>query len=356
MTRLRPVAIAVSLLMLGGSAAAQVQLAPQGADPLAKTGKLPDKPVKTRTIKPPPSKKEATPSAKSAPDTKTEATAPEDPNADLVYGAYQRGMYKTAFDLAMKRAQEKNDPAAMTMLGELYANALGVKRDYGKAIEWYQRAIALGDREAMFALAMMRISGKGGATDNEAAAKLLASSAKLGEPKAAYNLALLYMDGQTLPQDFKRAAELLRFAADAGNPEAQYALATFYKEGRGVEKNLYKSVRLLQAASVAGNVDAEVEYAIALFNGTGTDKNEPAAVSLLRKAARQNSAIAQNRLAHVLVFGMGAPVDKVDGLKWHIVAKTAGKGDLQLDEAMAQATPEEREKAQAAARKWLGVK
>jgi TPR repeat protein len=164
------------------------------------------------------------------------------------------------------------------------------------------------------------------------------------------------MDGQTLPQDFKRAAELLRFAADAGSPEAQYALATFYKEGTGVEKNLYKSVRLLQAASLAGNVDAEVEYAIALFNGSGTEKNEAAAVSLLRKAARQNSAIAQNRLARVLVTGMGAPMDKIEGLKWHIVAKTAGKGDLMLDEAMAQATPEERANAERAARKWLGVK
>ena len=50
---------------------------------------------------------------------------------------------------------------------------------------------------------------------------------------------------------------------------------------------------------------------------------------------------------------MGAPMDKIEGLKWHIVAKTAGKGDLMLDEAMAQATPEERANAERAARKWL---
>ncbi|MEO6946755.1 MAG: tetratricopeptide repeat protein [Nitrobacter sp.] len=351
---LRPVVILTSVLMLGGSALAQLQLTPQAADAPSKASKR----VKTKTIKPTLPKKEAVKPAKAAttPDKKADAQVLDNPNADLVYGAYQRGMYKTAFDLAMKRAQENKDPAAMTMLGELYANALGAKRDYGQAIQWYQRATDLGDREAMFALAMLRIGGRGGPPDSAAGAKLLASSAKLGEPKAAYNLALLYMDGQTLPQDFKRAAELLRFAADAGSPEAQYALATFYKEGRGVEKNLFTSVRLLQAASLAGNVDAEVEYAIALFNGTGTEKNEAAAVSLLRKAARQNSAIAQNRLARVLVTGMGAPMDKVEGLKWHIVAKTAGKGDLMLDEALAQATPEERAKAQDDARKWLGVK
>jgi TPR repeat protein len=201
----------------------------------------------------------------------------------------------------------------------------------------------------------MRISGRGGTTNREEAVKLLASSAKLGNPKAAYNLALLYLDGQTLPQDVRRAAELLRVAADAGNPEAQYALATFYKEGTGVEKDAEKAVRLLQAASLAGNVDAEVEYAIAMFNGTGTPKNQPAAVALLRKAARQNSPIAQNRLARVLAFGQGGlQPDKVEALKWHWIAKSAGKGDPELDEHLADVPPADRAKAEAAGRKWLG--
>src|SRR6476469_4652999 len=69
--------------------------------------------------------------------TVTAGPAPDDPTVDLVYCAYQRGMYKTAFDLATKRAQATGDPKAMTMLGELYANALGVKRDEAKAAEWY---------------------------------------------------------------------------------------------------------------------------------------------------------------------------------------------------------------------------
>lgn len=345
MNFLRAVAIVAGILLLGESALAQLQSTPTTESPSA------GKRIKTKIINSPPPTQPAQPE----PGIKANAQVPDDPNADPVYGAYQRGLYKTAFDLALKQAHEDKSSAAMTMLGELYANGLGVKRDYGKAIEWHQRAADLGDREAMFALAMLRISGRGGPPDRAGAVKWLTSSAKLGQPKAAYNLALLYMDGQTLPQDFKRAAELLRSAADAGTPEAQYALATFYKEGTGVEKNLYKSVRLLQAASLAGNVDAQVEYAIALFNGSGTGKNETAAVSLLRKAAKQNSAIAQNRLAHALVTGMGVPIDKIEGLKWHIVAKTAGKGDLMLDSAMAQATPEERANAERVARKWLGI-
>ncbi|MGC7434373.1 tetratricopeptide repeat protein, partial [Xanthomonas citri pv. citri] len=77
------------------------------------------------------------------------------------------------------------DPKAMTMLGELYSNAMGIRRDYAKALEWYKRASDAGDREAMFAQAMMRMSGRGGPVDKGEAVKLMASSAKLGEPKAA---------------------------------------------------------------------------------------------------------------------------------------------------------------------------
>ena len=58
----------------------------------------------------------------------------------------------------------------------------------------------------------------------------------------------------------------------------------------------------------------------------------------------------------MLVSGQGAPTDKIEGLKWHIVAKTAGKGDPLLDEALNELSPEDRAKAEAAARKWLGTK
>ena len=56
----------------------------------------------------------------------------------------------------------------------------------------------------------------------------------------------------------------------------------------------------------------------------------------------------------MLALRVDVPADRIEGLKWHIVAKTAGKGDLMLDELLAKASPEDRTKAQDAARKWLG--
>jgi uncharacterized protein len=58
----------------------------------------------------------------------------------------------------------------------------------------------------------------------------------------------------------------------------------------------------------------------------------------------------------VLLSGQGAPIDKIEGLKWHLVAKSVGKGDPMLDEEFSKLSPEDHAKAEAAARKWLGGK
>ncbi len=47
---------------------------------------------------------------------------------DEAYGAYQRGYYRTAMDKALPRAQ-LGDPAAQTLVAEMLALGLGVKRD-----------------------------------------------------------------------------------------------------------------------------------------------------------------------------------------------------------------------------------
>ena len=202
MKLLRSISLLAGLVMTTAGAVAQTS-PPPGAPPPAPPPAAKQAPPKAKAPPPAAAKKPAvTPPPAATTSPKPTATKPvlgqpdpqmptfDDPNVDNVYAAYQRGLYKTTFDLATTRAQYARDPKAMTMLGELYANGLGIKRDYAKAAEWYQRAADAGDREGMFALAMMRLSGRGGAANRDQAVKLLASSAKLGNAKAAYNLAL----------------------------------------------------------------------------------------------------------------------------------------------------------------------
>src|SRR6202050_4958340 len=107
---------------------------------------------------------------------------------DNVYGAFQRGYFLTAFGLATQRATDKNDPKAMTMLGQLYAEGDGVPQDDRKAAEWYKLAADRGDRDAMFALAMFRLAGRAGPRDRDASAKWLPAGGKIGPPPAACDL------------------------------------------------------------------------------------------------------------------------------------------------------------------------
>src|SRR5580700_10475611 len=141
---------------------------------------------------------------------------------DNVYGAFQLGYFLPAFTLSTQRATDTITPKAMTMLGQLYAEGNGVPQDDRKAAEWYKLAADRGDRDAVFALAMFRLTGRAGPRDRDQSAKLLAAAAKLGHPLAAYDLALLYIEGQVFPQDFAKAAGYLHTAAEAGNPAAQY--------------------------------------------------------------------------------------------------------------------------------------
>src|SRR5205823_2775656 len=148
------------------------------------------------------------PNRAAAPIDKTVSAAPVAAAApDLAYGAFQRGYFLTAFSLATDRVTKDADPKAMTLLGELYADGLGVPQDERRAAEWYGLAAARGDSNAMFALAIFALNGRGGPRDRDASTRWLAAAAKLGHPLAAYDLALLYIEGQMFPQDFSRAAE-----------------------------------------------------------------------------------------------------------------------------------------------------
>jgi hypothetical protein len=114
-------------------------------------------------------------------------------------------------------------------------------------------------------------------------------------------------------------------------------------------------MRLMLNAAIGDNLDAMVEFAIAQFNGDGTDKNEASAAHILLKAAKRGSAIAQDRLARILMAGRGLPADPTEALKWHLIAKAAGDNDPELDAFAAKQAPAVREAADKAARRWLST-
>ncbi|HEY6995463.1 MAG TPA: SEL1-like repeat protein, partial [Xanthobacteraceae bacterium] len=123
--------------------------AAQAPAPLTPPAPQAPAPAARPAAKPAPSKPAPTQAAPAAAAPSTPAAPRRD--LDLAYGAFQRGHYLTALSIATRRVDEQKDVKAMTLLGELYANGLGVERDDKRAAEWYRLAAERGDREAMFA-------------------------------------------------------------------------------------------------------------------------------------------------------------------------------------------------------------
>jgi TPR repeat protein len=330
-------------VMVGAVTFSANALAQSGPNPFPEPIKPTEKPApkaapkaaapKPKAEAPKPKKSEPAKSATPAP----APVAPDDPNKDLAYGAYQQGLYRTAFNIALKRAQEMGDPRSMTLLGELYSNALGIKRDDAKAAEWYKQAADRGDREAMFALGMMRIAGRGGPANREEGARLLASSAKLGKAARLPTISACFIS---------KARPSRRMSSAPPNCSVRPPMPAIPKRSTRLPPSTRKAAACRRISSrrhgsCGGSAGRQSRRRGRIRHRTvqrhrHAEETRPTAIALLNRAARQNSPIAQNRLARVLSMRLGVPVDKVEGFKWHLIAKTAGNGDPDLDSMLAQ--------------------
>lgn len=272
---------------------------------------------------------------------------------DYAFGAFQRGQYITALHEAMRRLEvNKDDAAAMTLMGELYKDGLGVRRDYKEAARWHKLGADHGDRQAQFIIGMNYIQGNGVERDMSQAIAYLTKAANQGHGGALYNLGLMALDG---PQaDPAKAAELFQRGVDAGDLDSIYALAIAYHQGRGVPKDPIKGTLLLRRGALQHHIGCELDYAIALFNGDGVAQNETEAAHFFLSAALKNNPVAANRIARLYATGRGVPQNMIEAMKWHVLARGAGVKDAWLDTQFDVMPAKDKIKVEEAVRKYIG--
>jgi TPR repeat protein len=294
-----------------------------------------------------PAKKDAVPTSPDQSSAKTEEVF-----IDLAYGAYQRGYYLSAFKLALPRA-ESGDPAAQTLLAELYDKGQGIALDRKKAVIWYRFAANAGNREARFAYANILAKGKLVPLDKKAAQKFMKLAADAGHDKAQFNLAQMIVTNRPSRSGFEKALPYYRDAAESGLADAQYVLARIYATGNGVpHADIVRARKWMTLAALGGFDPAQLELAIWLAIGKGGTKDEKAALSWFILAAEQGNIIAQNRLARMYAFGLGTKQDSITASKWHILARRAGKNDLKLDAIFRTLSAKQQKQAISAANTW----
>lgn len=270
---------------------------------------------------------------------------------DVAFGAFQRGYYLTALELALPRAEEGSAPA-QTLIAQIYANGLGVPANITTAASWYQLASENGDPLATFELALLYQTGEGVERDRQRAAELFRAAADAGNIMAKYNLGLLHVEGIYVEPSLTKAAELIAAAAAGGVPEARYDYAGMLMEGAGVAPNPAAAAEQLRLAAEDGLVSAQVEYATLLYLGRGVTADRTIAAIWYQRAADAGNAVAQNRYAKLLAAGEGVAPDPETAAMYRALARRQGIKDPQLDELLDGTPADVVSRAEERARFW----
>ncbi len=267
------------------------------------------------------------------------------PPADAAYGAFQRGLYMTALNLALPRA-EAGDPAAQTLAAEILSRGLGVARDEAKAAKWYQLAAEQGVPEAQFQYALLLLDGRFVKKDPQGAYALMQAAAEAGNRLAQFNFAQLLINREPGDVGMAKAVSYYQRAAEAGLADAQYAMAQMFANGAGGKKRDDVEARRWLLAAARQNFDtAQVDLGTWLVEGRGGKRDLKAGFGWIKRAADGGNVAAQNRLAKLYMGGIGTEPNSIDAAAWYFLARRAGLSDPEMDDFLRGLTEEEQKQA-----------
>lgn len=265
--------------------------------------------------------------------------------SDQAYGAFQRGLYITAFNLALPRA-ENGDPAAQTLVAEILAQGLGRKRDEAEAAKWYAKAAEQGIPEAQFQYALMLLDGRFMPKDAKTAYALMQAAAEAGNRMAQFNFAQMIVQQEPGEAGLEKAVPYYRRAAEARLADAEYAMAQFSQSGLGgVKQDPKEAQRWLLRAARQNYDSAQLDLGTQLVEGRTGVKDEDAGFMWLRLAALGGNPAAQARLAKLYMTGIGTEPDNSTAASWYFLARRAGLRDSVLEDLLDGMTMDEQKVA-----------
>lgn len=252
---------------------------------------------------------------------------------DEAFGAYQRGLYLTARNLALPRA-EQGDAAAQTLLAEIYARGLGVSRNTEEAAKWYGRAAEQGVPEAQLQYALILLQKK--EQDEEIAAKvrdLMKAAADAGNANAQFNYAQLLIDQRPSSRSMAEAYPYFLKAAEQGIADAQYAVSQFLVNGTaGIPADPEAAREWLLKAAQQNFDTAQYDLGNWFLHGVGGVRDLDRAFAWTVRAARAGNVAAQAAVAKLYWGGLGTDPDEKEAAAWVVVTRRAGLRDEALDD------------------------
>jgi TPR repeat protein len=178
------------------------------------------------------------------------------------------------FDIHLMQADQGVAQSCM-IVGMAYTYGLmGAPQDADLAVEYYTKALKLGEKAAYGALGQLYLHGAPDGHSKvkrniELAKKLFAKGAEdtnqaTGHGTSLNGLGYLHAIGAMSPDgthDWAKAFDLFKKSADQGNSEGLYNLGLLHLNGKGTKRDVDVARTLLQQARITGSVLARYQLA-----------------------------------------------------------------------------------------------
>ncbi|KAI5273610.1 HCP-like protein [Aureobasidium subglaciale] len=243
---------------------------------------------------------------------------------------------KQAFSLYQGAAKAGHGAAAYrtAMCCEMGAEeGGGTKRDYHKAVQWYQRAAQLQDVAAMYKMGMILLRGLLGQQRNVGQSvvylKRAADNADTNNPHAIHELARLHEEGNPDPAisaavkpDEKYAQKMYMQAAKMGYKQSQFRLGQAFEYGSlGLPVDSRNSIAWYSKAAAQGEHNSELALSGWYLTGAEGILNQSDTEAYLwaRKAAMSEPPLAKAMyaLGYYIENGIGCPASLEEGKRWY---------------------------------------
>jgi len=239
---------------------------------------------------------------------------------------------------AIRDMADAGDPCATFHMGKIYSLGIGVVRDVTLAVEWYKKAMALGEARAFSNLGWFYQEGTGVLKDPVKAFELLTQAGDDGVQSAKTASGTMLLKGEGCQKDAESGIRRIEEAFKAGYLNAGNHLADIYSEGKWVPKDVDKSHAWLQKVAEAGDGKSMAMLGYRLIAGTHGRQDIDEGKSWMQKAIDRKYLPAFLWYASLYRKGLGVPQDTRKMIA--LLQEGMAAGSMECEKALEQVLAE----------------
>ena len=244
--------------------------------------------------------------------------------AELYAYSLEKCDYKKAFEYATSAA-ENDEIEGYMVLGDIYLNGWGKKKNFKKALDNYKIAAAMGDETAMNQIGFIYMGNKNFKANPEQSYYWFNESAKKGSDIGMYNLGCCYQNGYGIEADAEQAAKWFKKSAELGYIDAMVELGGYYQN---VLIDAKKAKTWYQKAAELGNAEAQNKLAVIYYD---IEKDYKNAIKWYKKAMEQDEPWSYRNYAFCFWNGFGVKENKKKAMEMMQKAISLGLTEAEND-------------------------